>query len=246
MPAALRLGVRSVLDGLAFTGAIPAAVAAALVAAAETGLGQPIDPVATGLAASGTFFVYGVDRLRGAGDDRARSPDRTRFVEAHRTALLALTGAAGVVAALLVVESARTVQLLCAAVAAAGLLHRRLKHFPVAKPLYVAAAWVAVTAGIPALASPGAEGNPWVLAVYGAAIGANLLASNTSPRPGLALAALGTAVALLAPRPLPPLAVIPALQLAVLLRYRDSERYRLIALDGALLMGAALALVWIR
>ena len=57
-----------------------------------------------------------------------------------------------------------------------------------------------------------------------------------------ALATLGIVLGALAPPPVRALAAVPAATLASLLRFRPSERYGLIVVDGALLAGALVAI----
>lgn len=249
------------VDRLAFAGLIPAGVAASLLLAADFALGSALDSapgsphawIAAALAACGTIVVYNVDRLRDTGIDHASSPLRTAFVERHRRGLWLLTAAAGVASLALglalALATSMDVVLLCAGVVVVGLLHRRLKRWPVAKPIYVAGAWVAVTAGIPALSAPEPATVPWLLAIYAAAIGANLIAANLPDSDSTAsllagaraIAAVGVLVAAVGPESCQPLAAIPAAELAVLVFYRKGERYEGVVLDGALLLGAAAA-----
>ena len=62
------------------------------------------------------------------------------------------------------------------------------------------------------------------------------------PRSSRAIAAAATAAALAGPAAVRPLAAIPVATLLVLARFRTSERYGLVAVDGALLVGALAAL----
>ena len=117
--------------------------------------------------------------------------------------------------------------------------------------------WLGVVVGLPVTALGSA--NPHLLAIVVASLGvtiaANLLASDLrehtlteSRRRELALARtlaiLGTLLCLLDARvwPLIPIALFEAV---CLLRFRTSERYGLLVVDGALLVGAALGLLLI-
>lgn len=244
------------LDALAFTSLWVAAAAGVLAAAASRAMGVAVDPAVVGLAGTGTLVIYTVDRLRDLPRDRATSPQRAAFVERHSTEL----GALGVVAAVTAIACgwlagprAIGVALLVLPV---GLLHRRLKHFAYGKALYITLAWVAVVVGVPAAAGQGAQGIPLVGLCIAASIFANAIASNVRDDeaaaarighgPALATAritaALGIAVALLAPPPVRPLAAVPGLTLVALLLFRPGERYGLLAVDGALIAGGLLAL----
>ncbi|MCA9505288.1 MAG: hypothetical protein KC616_19510 [Myxococcales bacterium] len=248
----LASGLLRLLDGLAYSSALAAGIGAALSLVASRVLGAP-DPVrwAT-LTAAGAFCVYTIDRLRDVTRDRATSPRRTAFVARHRERLvvgLALAASAGGIA---LVEAPGRVLGLCAVVGALGLLHRRLKHVPAAKTLYVSAAWTAACVGIPWLSvGVGARGGA-VVAVLLPTLVANLIASNLRDgeaqllraHPGRVLdlargaAGLGVAAALFGPSPVPALAWIPVAQLGALVGFRAEERYGHVAVDGALFVGA--------
>lgn len=247
---------KRLLDACVFSSTWLALAAAALTAAASRALGAEPSPRAVALAACGTLVVYNVDRLRDVARDRATAPRRTAFVERHRNGLLVLTLASGLAAAALALTAGWRVLALLAPVAAAGLLHRRLKHLAFLKALYVVAAWLAVVVGLPWCLATAARHASWVLAVLGAAMLANAIASNVRDREagaarmgaaralawarGAALA--GLVVALAAPPAVRSLAAVPALTLAVLVRFRPGEDYGLVWVDGALLAGALLAL----
>jgi hypothetical protein len=238
-------------DWLAFSSLLPAAIASGLLLAAATALGVSLDGVSAGLAAVGTLVVYNVDRLRDTGTDRVSAPLRTGFVEQHRRGLWLLTAGATTAAVPLALAVSRETQLLCAGILAIGLLHRRLKRWQAWKPAYVAAAWVAVTAGIPALSALDPAPLPWVFGVYACAIGANLIAtglrSELRPRTlrtARAFGIAGVVLAGVAPEPASALLPIPACELAALCTFRPGERYGLIILDGALLAGALATLTW--
>lgn len=244
------------LDACVFSSLWLAAAAAALAAAASHAMGVAPDPRALGLAAAGTLVIYNVDRLRDLDRDRTTSPERTAFVERHRATLRTLTAAAGVTSAALAVSAGRGPIALLLPALGAGLLHRRLKRFALAKPLYVVACWLLVVAGLPWILAQAPSHTGWVLASIGSASLANAIASNIrdeeagaallgAPR-ALALARgfalLGVTVALVGPAPVQPLAWVPATVLAALLRFRPTERYGLAIVDGALLVGALVAL----
>ena len=237
------------MDGwLTFSGLIPAALAATLLIAASRALGVLFDWESAALAATGTLVVYNVDRLRDLTADREISPLRTAFIEQHRLPLLGMTILAGVCAGILGLRASNEVLLICGSVLAVGLLHRRLKRLAAWKSVYVTAAWVAVTAGIPAVSAVDRRSIAWVLTVYTTAIGANLLATRLreglTTRPLLAaraLAVTGTLAALLGPASLRPLAWIAGFEAVALVGFRPGDRYGLLAVDGALLAGALAA-----
>lgn len=245
-----------VLSTLAFSSLWLAAAASALAAAAARCLSAPVDLRAVGLAAAGTLVVYNVDRLRDVERDRATSPRRTAFVERQRGRLVALTGASAAVAGLLVLACGAQVALLLAPVAAAGLLHRRLKRLTWAKAGYVAGAWLVVVVGVPALLAPAPRHTGWVLGAFAAGILANAIVSNVRDREAGAarigaaralaaargLALVGTLLGAAAPWPARAAAVVPLATLLALLPFRADERYGQIAVDGALLLGALAAL----
>lgn len=241
------------LDAVAFSGLVPAGVAGALclacglVLSAEAALPQ-LGGVAA-LAAAGSLVVYDVDRLRDLRRDRTRAPVRTRFVETHRRAMLALTLTAALACIPLALAQPPGVWLLCSLVLALGLWHRRLKGRPLWKIVYVTGAWVAVVVGLPLAATDTASARTTAATTVtlAASIGANLIASNLrerGPTPlhrraliGARALALAGALVCLIDRATWLLLPIPVAQALALVPYRQSERYALLVIDGALLLG---------
>ena len=255
-------------DALVFSSLLPAAVAGALVAAVCRALGFEPAPGAVAFAFFGTFVIYNIDRLRDIERDRGTAPVRTAFVERHERSLTALCGVALAASLASAAGLPWTALTLCAAVLAAGLLHRRLKQFAAFKTAYVTLAWVAVCVGVPALVTGRGLADCAALgATLGMTIAANLIVSNLRDREGaapsvsqwtpqriqlgVALGLCGIATATFAsglfeqPRAL---AAIPALEGLAVAGFasagaqRDPERYGLAVVDGALLVGALVAL----
>ena len=194
--------------------------------------------------------------LRDLARDRRTAPSRSAYVTRHRTGLIALAAAALAPAVGLALVAGPGSVLLLLPVAAVGLLHRRLKRLRYAKSFYVTAAWLTVVVGLPWLLAPAPAHPIWTLLVLGLAILANAVASSIrdheaaalhlGPTGALAAARSAAAAALLlalaAPPPVRGLLPVPALTLAALLGFRSDERYGLLVVDGALLVGAGLAL----
>ncbi len=254
-PHSLRSLARSLGDALAFSSLLAAAVGFALSLSASLALRAPTPLHWAGLAALGAFVVYNVDRLRDTRRDRDPSPERTAFIERHRLWLVGSSLAAATACGGLLLAAPRPITGLCLAIGVLGLLHRRLKGATTVKTLYVSLAWVAACVGMPWLAAGRPAEGAWVAAILGAALAANLILSNlsdpASPRKdGLparaswlagAAVVVGAALALVAPGELAPLAWIALAEGGALLARRPGERYRLIFVDGALLVGAGLA-----
>ncbi len=248
--------IRTALDALAFSSVWLAAAGGALCAASSLAMGFPPALPVGAIACAGTLVVYTVDRLRDLERDRATTPARSAFVARHARVLTGLATAATLVALGLAGTLGTRPVLLLAPVLALGLAHRRLKRLPFAKAAYVAAAWLAVVVGLPAVVAAGETNLRWVAILLAAALLANAIVSNVcdgeaaisrlGPRLPLriarALAALGVVLGALAPTPVRPLAAVPAAILASLLGFRPSERYGLIVVDGALLAGALVAI----
>lgn len=246
-----------VLDALAFSSAWVAVAAGILCAAASAALGVPVRPDALLLAVGGTLAVYNVDRLRDLLRDRETAPLRSAFVARHRAALRRLAAAGGVSAAVAALLAGARVAALAAAVLIVGLLHRRLKVIPFGKALYIAAAWTAVVAGVPALLGPQPLHLARVMLALFLSLFANAVASSVrDAEAGPALIGLGRSLVLArlctlaalaigasAPSPASRVVWIPLLTAAALLSFRPGERYGLLVLDGALLAGGALALL---
>jgi hypothetical protein len=248
--------LRFTTDALAFSSLWLAAAAASLVAAVAGALGGPVPLGLPGLAFCGTLVIYNVDRLRDLERDRDTAPLRSAFVERHRSVLVAATGVAGVLAAPLAwIAGPRAIALLVPA-AALGLAHRRLKSFAFAKPIYIAATWLLVVVGLPWVTLRPDSGGPWCLALVGPAILANAIASNVRDDEagasvigrvralGIARAvtAAGLLLAVVAPDPVRLLGAVPLATGLALVRFRPTERYGFVVVDGALLAGAWIAL----
>ena len=246
-------------DVLIFSGSWPASVAAALVALCGQTLSTGMAPVPWGpmaLAAAGTLLVYNVDRLRDRARDRGSSPARTAFVERNRVRLIFLCGLAALASALLAACQPPLTWILLATAFSLGIFHRRLKGHPTYGIVYVAAAWVVVVVGLPAVGQPAgtfsSERLFWLALVLGAVIAANLIGSElrerspdeeTAKRLRTARVWALAGVVLAAAGPLH-LALLPAAlaNLLALLLFRYDERYGLGVLDGALLAGALIGI----
>ena len=247
-------------DPLLFSGAWPAAVAAALVGlcgqalSPETAQRLPWSPMA--LAASGTFLIYNVDRLRDRARDRDSSPARTAFIERNRVGLMALCGLAALASAYLATRQSPLAWGLLAIAFGLGIFHRRLKGHPTYGIAYVTAAWVVVVVGLPAVSPTTAAFSLapvfWLASVLGLVIAANLIGSElreTTPdaksaqrlRAARILALAGLVLAAAAPLRLA-LVPVAAANLLALLLFRYDERYGLGVLDGALLIGALIGI----
>ena len=245
------------VDLFLFSGLCPAAVAAAFVAVCHEALfggAAPMPWSAITLAAAGTLVVYSIDRLRDLSEDGLSSPARTDFVRRNPTLLMTFCGLALGISALTAWQQPPLAWLFLALAFGLGMFHRRLKGHPTFGILYVAAAWVVVVVGLPALAGPPERVSLTSVApvalVLGVVIAANLVGSElreveadtparTRLRTARLLAIAALLIAPLAPGPLLPVA---AFNLLALLFFRSSERYGLGVLDGALLVGALVGL----
>lgn len=251
------------MDVLVFASFWPAGAAAALIAAVAAAFGSPPPVPALVLGFFGTFVVYNIDRLRDIERDRATTPARTAFVERHRSELAFGSALAAIFCALAAAMLPASISFLCAFVLMAGLLHRRIKHLAGWKTAYITFAWVAVCVGIPALLGglSTRESLPTSIAI-GMTIAANLIVLNMHDQVGgLARVpnniAMGLAVFLCAAATLAclgetsgvarGLAPIPAFEALAVAGFasgraqRSRERYGLVVVDGALLIGAIVA-----
>ncbi|MFP8882222.1 MAG: hypothetical protein VCE43_23485 [Myxococcota bacterium] len=248
------------IDAVVFSSLWLAAAAGALVAAASGAMGIDTDPLAVGLAISGTLVVYNVDRLRDIDRDRRTSPARSDFVSRHRARLNGLTATAAVTAAIFAISAGTQAALTLAPVLLIGLFHRRLKKFAAAKAAYVTAAWLCVVVGLPLVLGQHAAHVGWVAAILGPSIGANAIAANlrdfeagvehwgevVALRAARALAGAGVVLCALAPGPVGSMLAVPLFTLIALALFQRTERFGLFVVDGALLMGGlvAVALAW--
>jgi len=247
----------SILDGIVFTSVWVSAAAVTLYLASSLAMHSAPSASVAGIIAAGTLVVYNVDRLRDVARDRGVAPARSAFVMSHRDALRTLVAGAGLVCVYLVIRLDREEILLLMAVLGLGLLHRRLKWIPVLNAAYLTGSWLAVVVGLPALGGPAASRWLWIAAVLGTALCANAVASSArdaeagaarfGKRRAIAtartVAAGGVLVGLTAPPPLRPLVSVPMATLAALIGFRPTGRYGLVVVDGALLVGAAVAIL---
>lgn len=246
------------LDALIFSSVWVAGAAAALTCASALAMGMAPDPRLLGLAFAGTLFVYTIDRLRDLERDRVSSPTRSAFIERWQPWLRFQVVAAALAALALGVGAGPRVVAVAGLVAALGLLHRRLKHLLLAKPIYLTLAWAAVAVGFPAAQDPTARHVPWVALIVAGTVTSNVVLSNLRDDQGVAsrvgrrlalsLAALNllplSAFALLGPASIRPLILLPIFMAGAIAGFRPSERYGALVVDGALLVGALGAAVW--
>ncbi len=258
-----RLVARAV-DLLAFSSGLASAIGGTLSLVASRLLGAPNAESWAILAASGTFIVYNLDRLRDINRDRASSPLRTAFVVRNRRWLYASVGIAAIGFVATLQAAPPSIILLCLAIGLLGLFHRRLKQVPALKAAYVSVAWIAACVGMPWLASGRSEAGLWIAGILLASLAANLIASNLRDPTGevggttargdtalalwiaRAIAVLAIGITLAAPAPLHPLVWIPVCEGLALAFFHPSERYSLIAVDGALLIGAFASSIHLR
>ena len=246
------------LDALVFSSVWVAAAAGALATACSFAMGVPASIPAIGLAFAGTLVVYNVDRLRDIEPDRATTPQRSAFVDRHGGGLALLAIGAGLASLVFALFAGPRVWLLLAPVLVLGLFHRRIKHLTFGKTAYITTAWVAVVVVVPAAIDPDATAIGWAAAFAASAIFANAIACDIRDREvaaallgerralfvARACAAGGCLLGLVAPAPARSLVALPLATLLVLLPFRPSERYGLVAVDGALLAGALVAAAW--
>jgi hypothetical protein len=249
-----------VLDAFAWSSALVGCAALALAAAASRALDTPAEPAVLAFAFCGTVVVYCFDRLHDVEHDRASSPLRSSFIDAHWRPVVSFAEFAVAASFPTAFAAGPRVVAIAATVAGFGLAHRQLKQFAWAKPLYLTGSWTAVTVGMPAVAADGVElaRVAWVAGVIALAVQANVVLSNLRDREGLAgrlpqklalaiaggFALFSLALVRLGPREIRPLAAIPLAMILAVAAYQPGERYGAIVVDGALIAGglAALAL----
>lgn len=259
MPACTPSPPRRALEALAFSGLWAGAVAAALTWAAGGAIGEagwlPRLGWACGLAAAGTVVVYGIDRLRDVQRDADTSPARSAFVNRHRTAMQVLAAGAALLCVPLALQLPPAAWAICTVVLGLGLLHRRLKDHERLAIGYVSLAWVAIVVGLPAVLVPWSPARVAAVAVtascLGLAIASNAMASDLrglayDAQAALTLRrarqlALAAALVPIAFAPLHGLALVGVAAWMALALFRPDERFGLIVLDGALLVGGVLA-----
>jgi len=242
-------------DGWVWSSGWVATAAVALVGASSHAMGLDVSAAIAALAASGTLVVYTVDRLRDVVRDRTTAPARSAFIERHQGWLRVQAGAALLAAAAAAGFAGPRAVALAAGVAVLGLFHRRLKRFAWVKPAYLTLAWTAVCVGLPAVHAGDAQHVLPVVLVVGLTVQANVALSNLRDDEGLAarlgrrralviaggLLGLAAICAGIGPTEVKPLLALPAAALPTVLFFRPTERYGGSIVDGALVVGGALA-----
>ena len=144
-----------ILDALAFSSLWVAAAAMSLAAASSRSFGARPRVALLAFVFAGTLAVYSVDRLRDVARDRLTAPVRSVWVERHRKGIAGMAAIAALLAGICGIALGPVAIATAAVAGGLGAFHRRMKHVPFAKALYVSAAWVAVTVVLPAaLARP--------------------------------------------------------------------------------------------
>jgi 4-hydroxybenzoate polyprenyltransferase len=256
--------VKRILTATVDYGLLVACTAVVLLAAASHTLGDrpPISTLA--MVFCGSWGVYLLDRLWDVARDRHAHPTRAYRFRSRPRRITAAAVVGVVVAGILGLRQISSVQILLVAVFLLSLAHHALKQVPWLKPTYIALSWWAVTVGIPILhhLRPGtvssSDAEIWSVLPLGLAIGANVLACDAADRDaeaarlspmqlwwiarGLATAGLlvswgiGDIASLWIP--------IPACVLLSLLPFRPTAQWTASAVDGSLLVGGLLVLVW--
>lgn len=240
-------------EAFAFSSGLAASVGAALTVAASLAFDGPETLRTAFLAASGTFIIYNLDRLRDLDRDRITSPRRTDFVRGHRRLLYLLVGSAAIGFAGVLRTGPPALVVLCFAIGCVGLFHRRMKRFPAWKATYVSVSWSAACVGLPWLGSRAElSAGAWVSALFVTSLAANLIASNLRDDEAMsfpdghriilwiarAFVVVAILIAAFGPSEFRALVWIPVFEGLALSQFRRTERYGHLAVDGALLLGA--------
>ena len=218
------------------SGLFVAAVGVALLHAASRSMGFTPGPALTAVVGLGTLGVYGFDRWA------AQRTGRPWWI------LPVLP--AGALGLTLPPDAIAILVLVCAL----ALVHVRLRELPWAKPLYIALAWLGVVVGLPwVLAGEGPL--PGVLVPVALAIVANVLGCDAIDREAEAarlapvrvwwVARAAALAGVVVGWPAPGVG-IPAAVLVALVPWPANRRWAEVGLDGALLVGALVALLRMR
>lgn len=256
--------MKRILTAVVDYGLLVACTAVVLLAAASHTLGDRPPTSTLVMVFCGSWGVYLLDRLWDVARDRHAHPTRAyRFrSRPRRIAAAAVVGIA--VAVVLGLRQIPSVRVLLGAVFLLSLAHHALKHVPWLKPAYIALSWWAVTVGIPLLHHwrPGTASSSaaevWSVLPLGLAIGANVLACDAADRDAEAArlssaqlwwVARGLAtVGLLLSWGIGGIALlwipVPLCVLLSLLPLRPTAQWTASAVDGSLLLGGLLVLMW--
>ncbi len=257
--------VRTARNWLLFTSLwISTAAAALATAVSHVVLGAPASPRLIALIFCGTLSLYNLDRLLDLARDAHTSPERSRFIRENFLELTFLAISAGSISAVLALHFGKSILLICAGVFLLGLLHLRWKQNPYCKSAYLTFAWLLIVVGLPVIVyihHPNGHAAlliPTVslpivkiilcIAILAPALFANAIvfgeyttaARNTPFCIAKVMTLIGVAAAILAPRPLHWLLLVPLATLLAIIEFRSDEYYSLFVIDGALLGSAVL------
>lgn len=250
--------IRQFFDLLIFSSIWILGVAGALSWAAS--LAMEIEPsfFVVGIAMLGSLVIYNLDRLWDLNRDRLSSPDRSAFITRHFALLFYVTVIAGACSFGLLFFLPLKAILLLVVVFIVGVGHPYLKRFLFFKEAYITLTWVSVVVFLPAFSSVKPAHLGWVLTVIGLPIFANIIASNIrDAEAGVSLlsreftlyftrllAIVGIICGVLGPEVVFSLTAVPLATLLSLIWFRDDERYGLLFIDGSLLVGGLIAVLF--
>lgn len=196
----------------------------------------------------GTLAVYNIDRLRDIDRDRTNTPKRSAFVELHQSTLWILVCISFILAVGLVAPFSSHDLLILLPALLLGLFHRRLKNIPNFKPYYVSGAWTLVLVGLPAKESSALNNLLPLASLVAVCVFANTLVSgakfkDSAKKMALGLTGAGVFIAIFSGDEFRSLISVPAILFIALLPARSGEWYRLCVPDGALALGATVAVL---
>lgn len=244
----------SILNTVLYSGIFTATIASFLSILTFYILNNDIVIYRIFLIFSGTLFIYNLDHIIDIKPDRTTNPQRSRYIHKNKSGLILLTTISGIIAACIFYSCQIRDNLMLIPVFLFGIFHWKFKSRKLFSAFYITCSWLLVVVIFPLSNSFEFNINiAFLLLILGLTIMGNALVfmaddMNTDKKNKtvycsklLVLAAL--LFSLISPDNLKFLLFIPALTLLALFFYRQNEKYVLLYLDGALLLGGILCIL---
>lgn len=216
-------------------------------------LGNKISVDVTLLIFFGTLLIYNLDHLKDIGSDRFTNPERTKFIYKNELLLKTIVVISFAISTYLFFYIGIDMTSILIPVFVIGVFHWKLKNNQLFSIIYITLSWTVVVVIFPTLGVVDKNNNLLLTAIImGLSFLANatvFMASENKFRHTTVLIAkvlvfIAVIVAILSPSQLKPFAFIPGLTFIALLFYKPVERYNLIYMDGSLLVGGILCVLY--
>ncbi len=203
----------------------------------------------------GTLLIYNIDHLKDIKSDKVTNPERTDFIEKNKSLLKAIVVVSLLASTYLLFQIGIYKTLILIPAFFIGIFHWKLKKNKVFSILYITLSWTVVVTIFPLMGEFYSRKDLVLLTtIFGLVFMANasvfVASEHGSKTVGRAvisskiIVVIALVIALLLSTEMRPLAFIPALTLIALIYYKPDERYNLFIMDGALLVGGLLSVLY--